>query len=103
MMPHLVPYRLMILLTGRRSHSFSRWFLEEQYFQIERIDGTAAYLKEINLLDHREDMDLSSSQELNFENAEIIDGEGGDITGNIFYKSFDNDVYETSSKNVSYW
>ena len=49
---------------------------EEQYFQIERIDGTTAYLKEINLLDYTEDMDLSSSQELNFENAEIIDGEG---------------------------
>lgn len=49
---------------------------EEQYFQIERIDDTTAYLKEINLLDYTEDMDLSSSQELNFENAEIVDGEG---------------------------
>lgn len=49
---------------------------EEQYFQIERIDDTTAYLKEINLLDYTEDMDLSSSQELNFENAEIVDGKG---------------------------
>lgn len=51
----------------------------EHYYKVSDIQEETVFLEEVDLLEQSESIELSGSEEVDFSNAEIIDGEGNVI------------------------
>lgn len=75
--------------------------LEDLYYEVISQDDTMLYLKDINILEKTDSMELSGSEELDFTNATIIDGEGDVVQETTDTNRLENVSYRNYEKSFN--